>query len=163
MSWTSFFFPVYWSAVFAASEVCAGVFICGWLEEQNIDLERLDLILTSFLNPVTTTLLPTILQITIISLESSKKTKLGKDVYFGIGKSNHIRTSMNPMWVSCYQVWEEIYTWFLKAGSWKKTPTESAVLMLRHELLPDWKDFRWRQRFPAFISVRIWFKPGNGK
>lgn len=97
MSWTSFFFPVYWSAVFAASEVCAGVFICGWLEERNIDLERLDLILTSFLNPVTTTLLPTILQITIISLESSKKTKLGKEYILELEKV----TISEPAWIPC--------------------------------------------------------------
>lgn len=107
-----------------------------------------------FSNPVATTLLPTVLETTLISVESSKKTKLGKDVYFGVGKSSCITTSMNPMWVSSYQVWEEISTWFLKAASWKKTPTESAVLMLRHELLPDWKDFRWRQRFPASFLIQ---------
>lgn len=60
-------------------------------------MERLDLVLTLFLNPVITTLLLNILQTTLIPVESSKETKLGEDVYFGVGKSSCITTSMNPM------------------------------------------------------------------
>lgn len=159
---TNFFFPVCWSAVLLLQRSVQGFYL--WLTGRaGYWLGEIGSGSYFFLNPVTTTLLLTILQTMLISAESSKKTKLGKDVYFGVGKSSCITTSMNPMWVSCSQVREETSTWFLKAGAWKKTSTESAGLMLRHELLPDWKDFRWRQWFPAFISVRIWFKPGNGK
>lgn len=115
-----------------------------------------------FLNPVITTLPPTILQTTLIFVVSSK-TKLGKDVYFSVGKSNCITTSMNPMWVSCYQVWEKIYTWFRKQDLGRTLLLNQQCSCWDMSSSQTGRTLDEDKRLPAFISVRIWFKPGNGK
>lgn len=134
------------------------LWITGKLEEHDTDLRDWIWSLQCFLKPNhSATVLLTVLQ-TLTSVGSSKKTRLGKLALFDVGKNCCITSmscSLNPVWIFFCQVWGEISTWFLKAGSWEKPSIETAVLVLRHELLSDWKDFRWRRRFSALICGKI--------